>query len=58
MEKKERPLVTYFKKAERTQNKIILPKFWVENNGRDYVMEVYKGKLVIIPIKEKEEDKL
>lgn len=53
MENKERPLVTYQKRADTT-NRVLFPKFWIENNGRDFLMEVYKEKVIIKPIKKEE----
>ena len=55
MEDKDRPLVIYYKKADKTTNRIILPKFYIEKYGRNFYLEVYSnGELKIKPIKEKE----
>ena len=49
-------LITYHKRIDNN-GKMIIPKFFILNNGRDYYMHVYKGKLVIEPIKTKKEGK-
>jgi len=50
----ERPLA-FMKKADARMNRIIIPKFFIDNNGSDFYMEVYKDKIVLIPIKKEEE---
>lgn len=47
----ERPLVTYQKNAEIGKNRVIIPKFFIDNNGREFYMEVYKDKIVLKPIR-------
>lgn len=54
MEDENRPLVTYFKKADKDGNRILLPKFFVDNNGRNFTMEVYRNKIIIKPITKEE----
>lgn len=44
------PILVYQKKADKTANKIIIPKSVINRMGRDFAMEVYKDKLVLIPI--------
>ena len=44
-------LLKLHKKVERTTNKITLPKKVVEKFGRDFYMEIYEDKIVLIPIK-------
>lgn len=55
MDDKDRPLVIYYKKADKTTNRIILPKFYVEKYGREFYLEVYSdGTIIVKPIKEEE----
>ncbi len=49
-----RPL-TYYKKADATMNRIIIPKFFIDEHGRDFYMEVYKDKIIITPLKKEGE---
>ena len=49
-----KPIVVYQKNADPHQGRIIIPKFFIENNGREFLMEVYKDKIVIKPLNEKE----
>ena len=39
------------KRTEATTNKMRIPKKVVEKFGRDYYMEIYEDKIVLIPIK-------
>ena len=57
---KEKIVKRFFKLADPIQNRIIIPKFFIEKNGRDFYMEVYENYIKLIPIekfnkKEKEE---
>ena len=54
MKSENEPIVTYYKKADKTTNRVILPTFFVNNNGRDFLMEVYRDKIVIKPVKKEE----
>lgn len=45
------PILRFMKKAERTTNKITLPKVVVEKFGKEYYMEIYEDKIVLVPIK-------
>lgn len=52
-------IVTYQKNAGTTDNKVIIPQFFIDRNGRQLYMDVYKDKIVIRPIgKEKENGKV
>ena len=46
------PLV-YQKNAEKTTNKIRLPKQFCENKGYNFIMKIYKDKIELIPIEKK-----
>lgn len=50
----EKPTLILFKKAERTMNKVILPKAFIKKNGNEFYMEVYNDKIVLKPIKKGE----
>jgi len=41
----------YHKRADIYRNRIIIPKQFIELNGRDFYMEVYKDKIILKPIK-------
>lgn len=47
----ETPLVTYQKNAGIIDNRVVIPKFFIDNNGREFIMEVYKDKIVLKPIR-------
>lgn len=49
----DEPLEIYQKNAEKTTNKIRLPKAFIEINGYNYYMKIYKDYIVLIPIKRK-----
>jgi len=39
------------KNADKIHNRIILPKKFVEQHGRQYYMEVYDDQIILKPIK-------
>ena len=43
----------FMKRAEKDKNRIIIPKFVIDNFGRDFYMEINEqnGTMVITPIK-------
>lgn len=45
------PKLRFYKKAERTMNKIILPKICVDKWGYSYYLEVYDDHIKLVPIK-------
>lgn len=50
-------LFTFFKRADISRNRIIIPKFIIEKFGRDFYLEIYDdGTIKLIPIKKKMED--
>lgn len=51
---KETPLITYQKNAGIIDNRVVIPKFFIDKHGREFYMEVYKDKIVLKPIKRKE----
>ena len=50
----EQPILVLIKKADKTLNKITIPKAIVNEWGRDFRMEVYSNKIVLIPIRKEE----
>ena len=59
-EKQENIIRRYFKLADPIQNRIIIPKWFVDEHGRDFYMEIYENYIKLIPIekfskKEKED---
>lgn len=61
MSKEPKVLFTFMKRADVKQNRIIIPKFIIDNYGRDFYFKVYDdGSIRMMPItklnkKEKEE---
>lgn len=46
----EKPLLIYNKKADKTTNKMIIPKVIIDNWGNEFYMEIYSDKIVLKPI--------
>lgn len=49
----EQPVCVYRKKVDRTSNRIIIPKVFVDNWGEYFIVEVYNGYLKLLPDVEK-----
>lgn len=47
----EKPIITYQKRADIEKNRIIIPKVFIDNWGREFYLEVYKNYLKLIPVK-------
>ena len=47
----EKPSLIFQKNADVEKNRVIIPKAFVEKNGRNFSMEVYEDKIVLKPIK-------
>ena len=47
----EQPKLIYQKNAERTLNKVVLPKKFVEKHGRQFRMEIYDNYIKLVPMK-------
>jgi hypothetical protein len=52
--KMEKPILVFQKHADKTTNKMIIPKAVVQNWGYDFYMEIYNDKIVLKPIKKGE----
>ena len=51
----ERLIVKLIKRAEKSKNKIVIPKEVIDRLGRDYFLEVYEDYMKLVPIKKKGE---
>ena len=48
-------LFTFIKRADKTLNRIVIPKFIIDKFGRDFYLEVLEdGSMKLIPIKKGE----
>jgi hypothetical protein len=44
-------LFSFMKRADKTKNRIIIPKFVIDNYGRDFILEVLEdGSMKLTPI--------
>ncbi len=50
----EKPILVYQKNADKTTHKMIIPKTIIEQWGNQFYMEIYKDKIVLLPIKKGE----
>lgn len=50
----EQPIIRLQKNAETTTNKMRIPQQIIEKWGKQFYMEIYKDKIVLIPIKKGE----
>lgn len=50
----EKPTLVFQKNADKGMNKILIPKFIIEQWGREFYMEIYEDKIVLKPIKKGE----
>jgi hypothetical protein len=53
-EKMEKPILVYQKNADKTTNKMIIPKAIIEQWGNSFYMEIYQDKIILKPIKKGE----
>lgn len=47
----EKPILTFQKNADRTTNKMIIPKAIIQQWGNQFLMEIYNDKIILKPIK-------
>ncbi len=47
----EEQKLIFQKNADKEMNRVIIPKFFIDKHGRQFYMEVYENKIVLIPIK-------
>lgn len=51
MEKEPKMLLRFMKRADVLKNRIIIPKFFIDNYGRDFYLDVYDdGTIKLIPV--------
>ena len=50
----EKPILVYQKNADKSTNKIIIPKAIIEQWGKGFYMEIYADKIILRPIKKGE----
>ena len=53
--REEKPILIFQRNADKTLNKIVVPKTFVEKHGYEFSMEVYKDKIIILPLNKEEE---
>lgn len=46
----DKPLV-FQKNADKKSNRVIIPQFFIDKYGFSFYMEVYKDKIILIPIR-------
>ena len=49
----EKPKYIYHKVADKFRNRVIIPKYFIDEHGKEYYMEVYDDKIILKPIKKK-----
>lgn len=55
MDKEPKVLFTFYKKADKVLNRILIPKFIIDTYGRDFYLKVYDdGSMMLIPKKNEE----
>ena len=54
---KDKIIRRYFKLADPIQNRIIIPKHFIDKHGRDFYMEVYEDYIKLIPIEKFDKNK-
>ena len=47
----KKPILVFKKNADKTTNKIKIPKFLIEQWGSSYYMEIYEDEIVLKPIR-------
>lgn len=46
-------LFTFYKKADKTMNRILLPKFIIEKYGREFYLDIMEDETIILRPKNK-----
>lgn len=47
----EKPILVFQKNADKTTNKMIIPKAIIQQWGNQFLMEIYNDKIILKPIK-------
>ena len=50
----EKPILVFQKNADKTTNKMIIPKAIIQQWGYQFLMEIYSDKIILKPIKKGE----
>ena len=50
----EKPILVFQKNADKTTNKMIIPKAIIQQWGNQFLMEIYSDKIILKPIKKGE----
>ena len=50
----EKPILVFPKNADKTTNKMIIPKAIIQQWGNQFLMEIYNDKIILKPIKKGE----
>lgn len=50
----EKPTMILRKNAEKSMNKIVIPKACIQKWGNEFYMEIYSDKIILKPIKKGE----
>lgn len=48
----EKSIISILKKADKTTNKIIIPKMIIQQWGNEFIMKIYADKIELIPVKQ------
>ena len=51
MDNKEKPSLILKKNADKSLNRILLPKMFIEKFGYQFNMEVYEDKIILLPVR-------
>lgn len=47
----EKEKLVFQKNLDKTKNRVVIPKFFVEKHGYRYYMEIYDDKIILKPVK-------
>lgn len=48
----EKPIICVLKKADKTTNKIIIPKMIIQQWGNEFAMKIYSDRIELVPVKQ------
>lgn len=47
----DKPIMIFQKKADKTTNKMIIPKAIIQQWGNEFIMEIFQDKIILKPMK-------
>lgn len=50
----DKPIMVFQKKADKTTNKMIIPKAIIQQWGNEFIMEIFQDKIILKPMKKGE----